>query len=224
MAKNNKVPELKDDGHVSSSRSSVGCNSMGSAQVGSYYVYLLKDPRMSPAKPFYVGKGVGTRAWDHLIVRDNTKKGKLISEILDAGDNVLVSKVCENLTEIQAIRIEAELIAALGLRETGGLLLNSVRPTGLARVRKREIVAPSGVSEKAQLGLSLLLDAVLELAKANPNGVTNADVCHALGLHSSYNGGSKDYLSWSLLGLLMQEGQIKRDNQKGKGRHVAQVK
>ena len=155
---------------------------------GVFYIYMLKDPRSTPAKPFYVGKGVGTRAWDHLLAPDQTKKGLLISEIKAAGQEVLVSKVCEDLTEIQAIRLEAELIAALGLKETGGLLLNSVRPTGLARGRKRDVVIPTGAPEKAQLALNLLLDAVLELATANPDGVTNADVCHALGLHSNYTG------------------------------------
>ena len=30
-----------------------------------FYVYALKDPRDKPAKPFYVGKGTGNRAWDH---------------------------------------------------------------------------------------------------------------------------------------------------------------
>jgi uncharacterized protein len=25
----------------------------------SYYVYALKDPRASPAMPFYIGKGTG---------------------------------------------------------------------------------------------------------------------------------------------------------------------
>jgi uncharacterized protein len=191
---------------------------------GAFYIHMLKDPRSTPAKPFYVGKGVGTRGWDHLLAPDQTKKGQFISEIKLAGQEVLVSKVFENLTEIQAIRLEAELIAALGLRETGGLLLNSVRPTGLARGRKREVVIPAGTPEKAQLALNLLLDAVLELAKANPDGVTNADVCHALGLHSNYGGGSKDYLSWSLIGLLMQDGQLRRDDRNGKGRHVAQVR
>jgi len=191
---------------------------------GAYYIYMLKDPRSTPAKPFYVGKGVGTRAWDHLLTPDQTQKGRLISEIKAAGQEVLVSKVCENLSEIQAIRLEAELIAALGLKDSGGLLLNSVRPTGVARGRQRDLVIPTGVVEKAQLALSLLLDSVLELAKANPNGVTNADVCHTLGLHSNYGGGSKDYLSWSLIGLLMQNGQLKRDDSKGKGRHVPQVR
>jgi hypothetical protein len=39
---------------------------------------------------------------------------------------------------------------------------------------------------------------------------------------NNYGGGSKDYLSWSLLGLLMQEGKLKRDDTVGK--HVAQVR
>jgi hypothetical protein len=42
---------------------------------GAFYVYALKDPRSSPAKPFYVGKGVDTRAWDHLVEPDGTAKG-----------------------------------------------------------------------------------------------------------------------------------------------------
>jgi hypothetical protein len=48
---------------------------------GAFYVYALKDPRTSPAKPFYIGKGVGTRAWDHLLTPDDTAKGKRIAEI-----------------------------------------------------------------------------------------------------------------------------------------------
>jgi hypothetical protein len=32
----------------------------------SYYIYSLKDSRQSPAMPFYIGKGTGTRAWDHV--------------------------------------------------------------------------------------------------------------------------------------------------------------
>jgi hypothetical protein len=191
---------------------------------GAFYVYALKDPRSSPAKPFYVGKGVGTRAWDHLLVPDSTKKGQLITEIKNAGHEVLVTKISDDLTELQAIKLEAELIAAFGLAENGGLLLNSVRPSGVAKGRTRDVVIPAGAPEKAQLGLSLLLDAVLELAKANPKGVTNAEVCHSLGLHSNYGGGSKDYLSWSLIGLLMQDGQLRRDDRIRKGKHIAQVR
>ena len=51
----------------------------------SFYVYALKDPRTSPALPFYVGKGTGTRSHDHLLRPDATRKGKRIAEISAAG-------------------------------------------------------------------------------------------------------------------------------------------
>ena len=190
---------------------------------GAFYVYALKDPRTSPAKPFYIGKGVGTRAWDHLISTDQTAKGRRIAEIVKSGKEVLVTVICDDLTEVQALRIEAELIASLGTASTGGILTNSVVPSGDAR-KRHSIVVPLGAPEKAQLGLSLLKDAVLELAKANARGVTNSDVCHSLGLHSNYAGGSKDYLSWSVLGLLMQEGRLRRVNIARRGYHQAQVR
>jgi hypothetical protein len=186
---------------------------------------MLKDPRSSPAKPFYVGKGVGTRAWDHLMYPDDTLKGQRIAEIRGTGQDVLVNLVSEDLSEAQALRIEAELIAALGTEATGGLLANSVLPSGLNHKTRQALTVPMGAPEKAQLGLMLLKGAVLELAQANPKGITNSETCHALGLHSNYGGGSKNYLSWSVLGLLMQEGRVKRmDELYGKGRHVAQVR
>jgi uncharacterized protein len=188
----------------------------------SYYVYALKDTRSTPAKPFYVGKGTGIRAWEHDLKTDTSAKGKRISAIHEAGLEVLVSKLVEDVTELEALRIEAELITAFGTETTGGLLTNSVVP-GLnpSKRRLRNLVMPFGVAEKAQIGLSMLKDAVLELSIANADGVTNSDVAHSLGLQSDYLGGSKDYLSWSILGLLMREGRLKRVDKK---RHKAQVR
>lgn len=87
---------------------------------------------------------------------------------------------------------------------------------------RSSIVVPHGVKEKAQVALALLKDAVLELAKANPNGISNSDAASLLGLRSDYGGGSKDYLSYSVLGILMREGKLERcvSNKK----HVARVK
>jgi hypothetical protein len=95
---------------------------------------------------------------------------------------------------------------------------------GKAETRRGSLTVPLGAPEKAQLGLELLKDAVFELARANERGVSNSDVCHALGLHSNYAGGSKDYLSWSVLGLLMMEGRLKRVNVGQRGFHQAQVR
>src|SRR6185437_8383530 len=114
----------------------------------------------------------------------------------------LVSKLVEEMTELEALRSEAEIITAFGTETTGGFLTNTVVPNlNPSKRRLRNLVMPSGVVEKAQLGLSMLKDAVLELSIANKDGVTNSDVAHSLGLQSDYLGGSKDYLSWSILGL-----------------------
>ncbi len=53
----------------------------------SYYVYALKDPRSNPAKIFYIGKVTGSRAWDHIINIDETRKGIFIKEIIDNGND-----------------------------------------------------------------------------------------------------------------------------------------
>jgi hypothetical protein len=187
----------------------------------SYYVYALKDPRTSPALPFYIGKGVGTRSHDHLTRPDTTRKGKRIQAIESDGAKVLVARLCDSLTEHQAIRLEAELIAAFGTADSGGLLTNTVLPSGLAKKERPSVVMPSGVREKAQVGLALLKDAALELCQANTRGLTNSDVASLLGLRSDYGGGSKDYLSYSLLGILMREGKIARVA--STKRHVARV-
>ena len=187
----------------------------------TFYVYALKDPTTSPAMPFYIGKGTGTRAYDHLIASDNTRKGLRIKKILAAGNNVLVSVLADSLTEPQAIKLEAELISAFGTEDTGGILTNSIVPTGIAKKVRVSLIMPFGAKEKAQLGLSLLKDAIHEFAKANPKGISNSDAASLLGLRSDYGGGSKDYLTYSILGILMREGKIIRDP--ASKRHTAHV-
>jgi hypothetical protein len=155
----------------------------------AYYVYALKDPATNPAVAFYIGKGTGTRAWDHLVRIDDSAKGRRIHEIQQKGLSVIVVVLAESLTESQAVKLEAELISAFGTEATGGLLTNSVIPTGDALRTRRGLVIPSGVREKASIGMTLLKDAIVELAKANKEGITNADAAKALGLQSSYGGG-----------------------------------
>ncbi|MDQ9171790.1 GIY-YIG nuclease family protein [Oxalobacteraceae bacterium R-40] len=186
-----------------------------------YYIYALKDPRSTPAQPFYIGKGTGVRAWDHTIRVDETRKGKRINEIQSAGYQVITTVLADDLTEFQALKLEAELISAFGTTANGGILTNTVTPSGSAQKLRSGLVVPSGTVEKAQIALNLLKAAVLELAQGNPDGITNSDVAKALGLQSDYSGGSKDYLSWSILGLLMREGKMIRAESR---KHKAVVK
>lgn len=183
-----------------------------------FYVYALKDPRDKPAKPFYIGKGTGNRAWEHQAKVDDSEKGLLISQIHAAGQSVIHTIIADNLTEQQALKIEAELIAAFGIRAQGGLLTNKVRPNPENISRHVKLNIPDGCYEKAQMALDLLKASVMELAKANPDGITNSDAAKYLGLQSDYGGGSKDYLSYSLIGLLMKDGRLARTNGR---RHIA---
>ncbi len=187
-----------------------------------YYVYALKDPRSSPAKPFYVGKGTGSRAFDHLVTPDRTRKYARIKDITDSGAQPLIDILVEDLTEAQALRLEAELISAYGTDETGGFLTNAVVPAGIGGKRRNNIVVPQGAVERAQLGLEFLKTAILALAKANPDGISNSDAASLLGLRSDYRGRQKDYLSYSVLGLLLREGRVKRRDG-GSPRHVAEA-
>ena len=135
---------------------------------------------------------------------------------------VIVVRLVEGLTELEALKVEAEMISAFGTEATGGILTNSVSPNLNPKPRKlRNVNVPSGAADKAQIAVELLKSAVLELAVANQEGVTNSDVAHSLGLQSDYLGGSKDYLSWSILGLLMREGRMIRVDKK---KHKAQVR
>ncbi len=176
-----------------------------------FYVYALKDPRRSPALPFYIGKGAGSRTFNHLVNPDATRKYKRIKEIISSGATPMVEILVEDLTESQALRLEAELVSAIGTEDSGGILTNSVMPSGLGGKKRNAIVVPQGCIERAQLGLRLPKNSIAELARANPAGIKNSDAASLQGLRSDYRGKQKDYLSYSILGLLLREGKIVRE-------------
>jgi hypothetical protein len=68
--------------------------------------------------------------------------------------------------------------------------------------------------EKATQGLSLLKNAIKEVIANHPEGITNAEIAKVLGIQSDYKGANHDYLSWSILGLLLNAGEVGRRGRK----------
>lgn len=62
--------------------------------------------------------------------------------------------------------------------------------------------------DKAERGLELIKEAILSELRAHPHGMTNAEIVHQLGLQSDFEGQNRNYLSWSILGILIGEGKV----------------
>jgi len=103
--------------------------------MSQYYVYAYLNPLEKGiynssvvsflAKPFYIGKGIGDRLFDHLKDARPTRKYKnshklnTIRIIQSSGLNPEIVKISEGLTEDEALCLELKLI--LELKEKYGL-------------------------------------------------------------------------------------------------------
>jgi hypothetical protein len=63
--------------------------------------------------------------------------------------------------------------------------------------------------DKAQTGLEMIKEAIISELKAHKQGMTNAEIVHKLGLESDVEGENRNYLSWSVLGILIADGKVK---------------
>lgn len=89
-----------------------------------YYVYILKDPK--DLKPFYVGKGKGTRYKDHnrLSTKQPYKVNK-IKSILARGETFVTEFYCIDVSNKTALIVEEALIRKFGRRDLEtGILCN----------------------------------------------------------------------------------------------------
>jgi hypothetical protein len=95
-----------------------------------YYVYQLIDPRTGT--PFYVGKGCGKRAYNHLKYKSkddcpwNNRLGTFIGDLAEVGIVPLIEIVSEGHTEDDALDIEEDYIRKYGRKhiDADGILLN----------------------------------------------------------------------------------------------------
>lgn len=70
--------------------------------------------------------------------------------------------------------------------------------------------------DDAQAGLEQIKQATKRILQKTSEGMTNAEVADALGLRTSFGGSHKNYLTYTVLHLLMEEGAI---GSATKGRH-----
>jgi hypothetical protein len=69
----------------------------------------------------------------------------------------------------------------------------------------RKLLPPK---QKAQLGRDLIKEAVLEYLESLGKPATHAAIVSALQIPSDFEGGGTNYLSWAILGILVNEGKI----------------
>lgn len=65
-----------------------------------------------------------------------------------------------------------------------------------------------GSTQKAQQALDAMKAAILEQLSQHPDGVGNSEIARKLGLESDFQGKQKNYLTWSVIGLLVNEGRV----------------
>ena len=66
----------------------------------------------------------------------------------------------------------------------------------------------------AEEGLRNIQNAILKVLESNPQGMGNAEIADLLGLRSSIRGRQKNYLTYSVLGMLMEEGRVEQSQSK----------
>lgn len=89
------------------------------------YVYLYLDPRITPPEPIYVGKGTGKRLSFHKTRAKNPILKEKIKHIKDAGLEPIIQIIYDNISDIDAMNLEKELILKYGRIHLGtGTLCN----------------------------------------------------------------------------------------------------
>ena len=105
------------------------------AQALGSYVYAYIDPR--DGSVFYIGKGVGARATEHLEDKSESDKVSRISEIRAGGEEPRIDILAHGLRDDdEACRVEAALIELVGVAN----LTNVIRGQGSTEFPRRSLV------------------------------------------------------------------------------------
>lgn len=125
----------------------------------SFYIYSLADP--FTGEPFYIGKGCGDRAREHLRKRartdENKRKSARIEKIRQDGSEPLAIIMIEDLSEEEAYFLEEQIISEYGRIgfEPGGILTNicldARPPSGAGRPCCPETREKIGAAQRGEL-------------------------------------------------------------------------
>lgn len=105
-----------------------------------FYVYIYFDPRIKGTfiykdlefeyEPFYIGKGKNKRLYSHLKQQSRTNKTNKISSIKKQNLEPIIIKYKENLTEVEAFKLEIELIDKVGRKNLKNGPLTNIHEGG----------------------------------------------------------------------------------------------
>lgn len=119
----------------------------------NHYVYLYIDPRDDSI--FYVGKGTGDRAFDHLRDTKGSDKTERIKELRELGYEPKIEILVHGLESETALKVEASIIDLLGIKNLTNIQIGHHAKTH-GRMTLEQIEAVYA-SEKADVDDSVLL-------------------------------------------------------------------
>jgi len=102
------------------------------------YIYAYYDPTDSTNLPFYVGRGVGNRAFSHLKESHNPEVQKILNKLEDLGTKPKIKIIMHGLNADQAKVGETAAIALLGKDNLANLVKGS--RSGFTNASPREII------------------------------------------------------------------------------------
>lgn len=133
------------------------------ATVLKNYVYLYIDPRSNEV--FYIGRGVGDRAFAHLEEKDESPKVARILELNEAGIEPRIDILRHGLTVNEAALVEAAAIDLIGTAQ----LTNKVRgfhSSSFGRISTDDLIAVHSAVE-AGITHKVLLITINQLYHSN---------------------------------------------------------
>ncbi len=108
------------------------------AKILKSYVYVYIDPRNG--KPFYIGKGKGSRVFSHLSAKSETDKVERIAEIRRSGKEPRIEILRYGLSDSEAHLVEAASIDLIGKARLTNLI-SGHHESSFGRITSQRVIS-----------------------------------------------------------------------------------